>query len=243
MSWRIVSLRTIVTVLAAVTIGALGVASASSLGGIVPKSITSVNASSSAGTPTVLSCDDFSRAAATGTALVSRPVQLPATCGAATWTVHLGTWTITSGQLGAATANATATVSAGQTNASAQATVLNMNGASRAAGVAIDHTGSTRTFLAAVMSGPSTLNLQLSTSGTMSTLATASVTFAASNVLRITRNGSAVTVSIDGTQKIAFTLTAGQISTLSSGTRAGLYWSSGSTVKFTNFLLTTAYAP
>ena len=225
MSWRIVSLRTIVTVLAAVTIGALGVASASSLGGIVPKSITSVNASSSAGTPTVLSCDDFSRAAATGTALVSRPVQLPATCGAA------------------ATANATATVSAGQTNASAQATVLNMNGASRAAGVAIDHTGSTRTFLAAVMSGPSTLNLQLSTSGTMSTLATASVTFAASNVLRITRNGSAVTVSIDGTQKIAFTLTAGQISTLSSGTRAGLYWSSGSTVKFTNFLLTTAYAP
>ena len=73
MSWRIVSLRTMVTVLAAVTIGALGVASASSLGGIVPKSITSVNASSSAGTPTVLSCDDFSRAAATGTAAPTQP--------------------------------------------------------------------------------------------------------------------------------------------------------------------------
>ena len=243
MTFRVRVRRTIAAVLVTAAIGALGTASASSLGGLAPFGLLSTNAALTSGTPTVLGCDDFSRAAATGSALVNRPVQLPAKCGNATWTAHTGTWTITAGQLGAITAGATASIVAGQISASAQATVLNANGTGRTAGVAIDHTGATRTFLAAVVTGGNTLSLQLSTAGVISSLSTIAVTLGVTNVVRITRNGTAVTVSLDGNVRISFTLTAGQVTTLAAGTRAGLYWNAGSTVRFSNFLVTTASTP
>lgn len=201
------------------------------------------NQSGSSGAPTVLTCDTFSLAAATGSALANRPVQLPSKCGSGTWTSNLGTWTITSGQLRGTTANATATINAGQTNVSAQATVLNANGSSRIAGVAINHTGSTRIYLAGVLSGPSTAQLRLVNGSTVTTVASAAVTIGATAVVRITRNGSTVTVSVNGTLAITHTLTSAQITTLSGGTRVGLYWNSGSTIRFTDILATTPASP
>lgn len=231
------------TVSATLFVSSVAISSAATLGGLAAPSLFAVNQTASGGAPTVLTCDDFSRAAATGSALNGRPVQLPANCGAATWTTRLGTWTITSGQLAATTTDATATVAAGQTSISAEATILNANGASRIAGVAIDHTGGTRIYLAGVLSGPSSAQLRLVNGVTVTTLATATVTIGASAVVRITRNASAVTVSVNGIEAIAFTLTAGQITTLAGGTLVGLYWNSGSTVRFTNLLATTPAAP
>jgi len=236
-------LAAIGTVSATLLVSAMSIGHASTLGGMSGQSLLAVNQAASGIAPTVLTCDDFSRAAATGSALNTRPVQLPASCGAATWTTRLGTWTITSGQLAASTTDATATVAAGQTSISAEATILNANGTGRVAGVAIDHTGSTRVYLAGVLSGPSTAQLRLINGGSVSTLASATVTIGASAVVRITRNGSAVTVAVNGTQAISFTLNAAQITTLSGGTLVGLYWNSGSTVRFTNVLATTPVAP
>ena len=244
MNLRVRVRRVIATVVATVAIGALALASASSLGGVVGATLLAGTAAATPTVPAVAGCDDFSKAASTGTALVSRPVQLPAACGAATWTVHLGTWTISAGQLGAATANATASIATGSlTNMTAQTTILNTNATGRTAGVAVDHTGATRTFLLAIVTGGNTVTLQLSNAGTISTITSVAVTLTASTVLRLTRNGTAVTVSVDGVSKIAATLTAGQVTTLSSGTRAGLYWNAGSTVRFTNFLVTQPFAP
>jgi hypothetical protein len=236
-------LAAIGTVSATLLVSATSIGNAATLGGLGARSLLAINQTASGIAPTVLTCDDFSRAAATGSALNGRPVQLPANCGAATWTTRLGTWTITSGQLAASTTDATATVAAGQTSTSAQATILNANGTSRVAGVAIDHTGGSRIYLAGVLSGPSSAQLRLVNGATVSTLASATVTIGATAVVRITRNASAVTVSVNGTQAIAFTLNTTQITTLAGGTLVGLYWNAGSTVRFTDVLATTPVAP
>lgn len=235
--------RWIVAFAAWASVLAIGVANASGLGGLTPRTLEAWNQSGGPGTPTVLTCDNFALPAATGSALASRPVQLPAKCGSFTWTTHRGTWTITTGQLRATTANATASIDTGTTNVSAEATVLNANGGSRIAGIAINHTGATRVYLAAALSGPSTVQLRLINGGTITTLASAPVTIGASAVVRITRNGTTVTVSVNGTLAITRVLTPGQVTTLSGGTRVGLYWNSGSTIRFTNMMATTAASP
>lgn len=217
----------------------VGAASATTFGGLLPLSLEAFDQEGSSGAPTVLTCDDVARAASTGSALNGRPVQLPANCGAATWTTHLGTWTISGGQLAASTnANATATVNAGQTNMTAQATVLNANASGAAAGVAINHTGTSRVYLAGVLAGPTGVQLRLVNGSTVTTLATATATVTASSTVALSRNGSTVTVAVNGTTAITYTLTSTQVTTLSAGTRTGLYWAAGSTVRFTTLLAT-----
>ncbi len=222
---------------------AIGVAHASILGGLTPQTLEAWDQSGTPPTPTVLTCDNFSLAAATGSALASRPVQLPAKCGSGTWTSHLGTWTISFGRLSATTADATASINAGSTNVSAEATILNANGSSRIAGVAINHTGFTRIYLVGALSGPSTAQLRLVNGSTITTLASATVTIDSSAVVRITRSGTTVTVSVNGVLALTQTLTSGQVTTLSGGTRVGLYWNSGSTIRFTDIVATTAASP
>ena len=221
----------------------IGVANAAVLGGLTPTSLVALNQSGSSGAPTVLTCDNFSLSAATGTALASRPVQLPAKCGSGTWAVNNGSWSISSGELNPGGGGATATISAGQTDVSAEATVLNANGGGRVAGVAVDHTGTTRIYLAGVLVGPSTAELRLVNGGSVTTLASSAATIIASTVVRITRNGTAVTVSVDGVLAISYTLSAGQVTTLSGGTRVGLYYDSGGAIRFTNIVATTPAAP
>ena len=191
----------------------------------------------------MITCDDFALSAATGSALVSRPVQLPAKCGAGTWTVHRGTWTINAGQLDPSGGNATATISAGQTDISAEATILNANATSRVAGVSINHTGASRVYLVGVLSDPSTAQLRLVNGGSVSTLASASVTIGASAVVRITRTGTTVTVSVNGMLALTHTLTSGQVSTLSGGLLVGLYWDAGNPIRMTNIVATTPASP
>ena len=225
------------------SVATIGVANASALGGLIPKSLEAWNQTGIASAPTVLTCDNFSLSAATGSALDSRPVQSPSKCGAFSWTSHRGTWMIISGQLATATANATASINAGTTDVSAQATVLNANGSNRIAGVAINHTGATRVFLAAALSGPNSVQLRLVRGNSVTTLASATVTIGASAVVRVTRIGTTVTVSVNGTVALTNTLTSGQVATLSGGTRVGLYWNRGTTIRFTNVLATTAVSP
>lgn len=222
----------------ALAIAPMGAASATTFGGLAPRSLRAIDQAGTSGAPTLLTCDDFGRAAPTGAALASRPVQLPANCGSATWTSHRGTWSISSGRLGAATANATATVNAGQTNMTAQATVLNGNAGGAIAGVAINHTGTSRVYLAGVLAGGTGVQLRLVTGATVTTLVTGTATVTATSTVTLRRNGSTVTVAVNGVTAITYTLTAGQVTTLSGGTRTGLYWAAGSTVRFTNMFAT-----
>ena len=222
---------------------AIGVANASVLGGLTASSLAAWNQAGTLATPTVLTCDGFALPAATGSALNGRPVQLPAQCGTGIWSVHRGTWTISSGQLDPSGGGATASISAGQTNVSAEATVLNANGSSRVAGVAIDHSGATRIYLVGALSGPGTVQLRLVNGGSVTTLASTTATITASTVVRITRNGTAVTVSVNGVLRISHTLSSGQVTTLSGGTRVGLYFDSGAAIRFSNIVATTASSP
>ena len=235
--------RLVTIALSMVTIGGLCVAHAAALGPLSSSGLASFDSSATPGAPAVITCDGFALAASTGTALNNRPVQLAANCGAGIWTTNRGTWTITSGQLSASTPHATATISAGLTNVSAQATLLDANGTSRAAGVAINHTGPSRIYLAAVLSGGNTAELRLIDGNSVSTLAAVAATVTASTVVRITRVGTAVTVSVNGAQVLTFALTPGQVSTLSGGTRVGLYWNSGTSIRFTDIVATQAVAP
>lgn len=218
-------------------------AAAGTLGGLTTQQVAAWDAPATISTPAIITCDDFSRASATGSALANRPVQLPATCGSGVWSTELGTWTIGAGQLAASSANATATISAGQTDISATATILNAHGGGRIAGVAIDHSGSTRKYLAATLSGPNTVQLRLVDGSTITILASASASITATTVIRITRAGSTVTISVNGTLALTYTLSAGQITTVATGTKVGLYWNSGTTVRFTNISATQPSAP
>lgn len=221
----------------------VGVANASMLGGLTPNTLESWSQSGSSGAPTVLTCDSFSLSAATGSALASRPVQLPGKCGGGTWTIDRGTWTIGSGQLNPGGGNATATIGAGQTDVSAEATVLSANGSNRVAGVAIDHSGATLIYLVGALSGPNAVQLLLVNGGSVTTLASSTAAINTTTAVRITRNGFAVTVSVDGLLEISYTLSAAQASTLAGGTRVGLYFDSGNAIRFTNMMATTAASP
>lgn len=222
---------------------AIGVANAASLGGLTPKSLVAWNQSGSAGAPTVLTCDNFSLAAATGSALANRPVQLPGKCGSGTWTIHVGSWSISSGQLNPSSSDTTATISAGQTNISAEATVIGANGNNRIAGVAIDHTGASLIYLVGALSGPDTAELLLVNGGSVTALASSAATINATTVVRITRNGTAVSISVDGVLVMSYTLSASQVTTLSGGTGVGLYYDRGGAIRFTNIVATTPASP
>lgn len=242
MWWRLLR-RTgsvVVVVSTAAMACAFGAAGAATLGGLAPGTVYSSDAAVTAGAPTILGCDNFALAASTGAGLAGRPAQLPANCGGASWAVHLGTWTITGGQLQARTRNASATLDASRTDVSAQATVLDVNGGGNAAaGVAIDHSGASRVFLAGVVASGNQAELRLVNGGSVTTLATGAVAVSATSVVRLTRVGTAVTLQVNGATVVSHTLTPAQASLLT-GTRAGLYWGRGNAVRFADFLVTQA---
>ena len=182
-------------------------------------------------------------ASATGAAMASRPVQLPANCGAGTWTSHTGTWSITTGQAGSTSvANANASFPVGSTDMTAEVTMLNANAAGRIGGVTVSHTGTTRIYVAGVVSALNQVQIRFVNANTVTTLATATVTIGASAVLRLTRQGTAITLRVDGTIRATATLTAAQVTSLAAGTRAGLYTSSSSSLRFTRIFVTTPFA-
>lgn len=221
----------------------LGVASASSLGGLPSKTLAAWNKPGLPTTPTVLTCDNFALPGASGSLLDGRPVQLPSNCGSGYWTVHAGTWKIKSGELDPKGGDSTATISAGQTNVSAEATVLHADGRNRVAGIVINHNETAGSYLVGALSGPDVSELLLVNGGSVTTIATASATIGASSVVRISRNGTAVAVSVDGLVRISYTLTAGQVATLSGGTSVGLYFDSGNAIRFTDVMATTPASP
>jgi hypothetical protein len=236
--------RVVLAVFVTAVVGTAGSAGAASLGGAKARTLLSFTVPVSlAATPTVLACDSFSLPAATGVNLDGRPVQPPSSCGSARWTVIAGNWTIDASGLRGNSGGASAIVNAGQTNVSAQATLVNLNGGGRVAGLAIDHSGSSRTFLAAVLNGGNQLLLQISVAGRATTLSTTTVTTTATTVLRVTRIGTTVYASVDGVLKATLALTPAQVTTLAGGTATGFYWSGGNTVRFSSLLVTTPFSP
>jgi hypothetical protein len=241
-SWRWLrrSHLPLAVVTTAVVVGAFGSASAASFGGLRAGTIFTSSAAVTNAAPAVLACDNFALAAATGAALDNRPGQVPSNCANAVWTVHSGTWTIATGQLQVRTNDSSATVAAGGVDVSAQTTVLNANaGRTRAAGVAINHSGASQVFLAGVVVSGNLAQLRLVSGTTVTTLATAAATVGAASVVRLTRQGTAITLRVDGSVVLTFTLTPAQVATLT-GTRTGLYWSRGNSLRFTDFVATQA---
>jgi hypothetical protein len=235
--------RVTLSTLLAVALATLGSASASTLGGAVPASLLTRDQASTATTPTVLACDDFSRAAPTGANLSSRPPQLPATCGTTTWTTPTGTWTVSAGQATTAgtTPNSTAAINVGRGDlVRAQATVVGANVATRSAGVLIGQANNGNTYLAGVLVGAAEVQLRYFDGKSSSVLATATTTVGGTTTVSISRSGTSVSVGVDGSTPLTFVLSSAQATALS-GNRAGLYWGSGSSGApgFTHFSVTT----
>jgi hypothetical protein len=156
------------------------------------------------------------------------------------WTVHSGTWTIAAGQLRAGSNDSSATVDVGGTDVSAQATVLNAGGGNgRAAGVAINHSGASQVYLSGVVASGSVAELRLVSGTTVTSLSSAAAAVGASAVVRLTRQGTLVTLQVDGVAVLTYTLSPDQVATLT-GTRTGLYWSGGNPVRFADFVATQA---
>jgi hypothetical protein len=248
--------RTIAAVTMTAAIAALGAASAASLGPVRSTSLASFRSVGTVPIPTttttlppgvqILLCDTFSIAASTGTALNQRPVQPPATCGGRQWTVLSGNWLIQSGEVSVSASRSLVTITSGARNISAQATVLHGNVATAQSGVAIDYSNRVKNFLVGAINGSGSVQLLMVTNaGDPVVLASSTATITGNDVIRITRIDTKVTVSLNGTVRVTYTLTAADAANLTRGTRTGLYFNYNSlnAVRFTNFLATTPTAP
>ena len=103
---------------------------------------------------------------------------------------------------------------------------------------AADYPCFTTKELAGVLAGPTGVQLRLVNGSSVTTIATGTATVTATSTVAIRRVGSTVTVAVNDTTAITYALTAAQVTTLSGGTRTGLYWAAGSTVRFTTMLAT-----
>jgi hypothetical protein len=234
--WR--RLATLATgVAACVAVGSVVIAGfAAGLGVLNSGSIGSWSESQTANSPTVISCDDFTGADG---ALSGRSVADPTACGSYAWTTHVGTWSVISDEAAAdGTSGANATLDVSVINATVHATISGLV-ASRDGGLVLNHDGAS-TFLAAALlaGGGGTVELRLVDLGVGTTLASAALALTAADELSLTRDGSAVTVRVNGVTMISHTLTGGESATLGTGGRAGLY-ASNSNVLFDDLRVTT----
>jgi hypothetical protein len=227
---------------AVVLVGALVSASAASLG-VTSRRLMAFSDPNTVAAPPVISCDNFARPTVRGNQLDGRPVQLPAACGTSTWQINTGTWRITGGRADASGANATATIPAGRTEVSVEASFINGNNASRVGGVTLAHSGGTSPrFLAVALAGPNGVQIRISNGTTVTTIATATATYGSPARLRATLKAGVVTVSVNGVVVLTHTLSAANLALINGNTRAGLYDDQGS-MKFDDFLLTEAWPP
>lgn len=232
---------TAMAIVMACGLATVGTAGAATLGGITSRTLLSINQSVSFVAPTILRCDDFSRAASTGTAINNRPVQLPANCGVATWTVSSGNWNIINGTQARAQGGAgVATVPVGVSDMSVESSLQVDNG-TRTGGITVSHNTATNTYLGAMVSGTNQVQVQYVANGGVTTLATVSVTLGTNPTFRLTRQGTAVTLTVNGAVVSTLTLTAARATTLSAGTRAGMYRPNNGLrgARFYNFLATS----
>ncbi|MFM2076721.1 MAG: hypothetical protein RJA49_611 [Actinomycetota bacterium] len=230
--------RISVAVIGATLIASLGTASAATLGGLSAKTLFGQSGAVGVLAGTTVTCDNFTAGASS--AIDGRAVQLPAACGARTWTRGRGTWTITTGQAGStSSANASVYVPVGSTDVSVEATLFNLAG--QVGGVALSHTGTGRIYVAGVVSATNTVQIRLVNRNTVTALASAPFTIGATVRLRLTRQGSTLTLRVNGTVAVTATLTAAQITSLTGGTSAGLYAAASATIRFDDFLVTTPF--
>jgi hypothetical protein len=181
--------------------------------------------------PALITCDNFDGPDGD---LAARAVTSTSRCGAFTWTVEQGVWSVVGGHLEVdGTADATATVPIAAIDATVVATVAG------GGGVVLDHDGAA-TYLAAVLTpgAPGSVDLLLMAGGAPTTLASAAVASGPYASLSLTRDGSSVTVAVDGAVIVDHTLIPAEIAALGTGDRGGLYASNASS-QFDNLRVTT----
>jgi hypothetical protein len=217
--------------------GAVVAGFAASLGPLSSKSLGAWSTALAAGAPSVAVCDNFEGADGT---LQGRAVSTAAHCGVETWDVDHGSWSVVSGTAQSdGTTDAVATVGTALSDATVDVTIVGVDAASQRGGLVLDHDG-IGTYLAAVIVGDATshVDLVLVNGGVPTTLSSADVTIGPVATLSLTRDGSTVTVLVDGSTIIEHTLGPGDIATLGSGTRAGLY-ASNTSAQFDNLRVTS----
>lgn len=242
--------RTLVVVLTIALTSTLGVASAATLGlrsdtllsidsnqrppTLPPTTTTTIPPTTTTTAPTAITCDNFTTGGPAGNNLDGRPQQ----CGTGAWNSDSGEWTIVGGgRVRTRHDDATVSIEVGSSNVTVQATVENSNGANRAGGVSLSHNGDRREHLAAVIVGPGTLQIRLVRNTNFTVLASAAITPNQTQVVRFTRIGNNLTVRLNGTIRLTYTLTAAQASQ-ATGTRAGLYQEEGTALRYSNFFVT-----
>lgn len=220
---------------ALVAVSGLVGASASGLS-LDTASLTSFSNTGVTAGPPKVTCDNFTN----NGNLSGRAVRNASSCGVYTWTAHTGSWTTNGGQARPSnTANATATVAAGSRDRTVQVVVSNAGGGSDVAGLALAHNGSSATprYLAVALVGSSTVQLRLVNGTTVTTIASATTTVTSNTLLRASLRSGVVNIWVNGSLRMTRTLTAGQQTTISAGTRYGLYDNANSG-RYDNFLLT-----
>lgn len=230
--------RRVVTVTSAASLLLVGIAHATSLGGLAAGSLLAIDPAGTVTTPSTIGCDNFT--GTTGATMAGRTATVAGSCASRVWTVHVGTWTIQSNKAASsATASAVATQNSATVNSTDTVVLTSLNTLGRSGGLVLSHDGAS-TYLAAVMidGSPDRVELRLVVSGTATVLATVNPTFATTNTLQFARSNSTVTVTLNGGSIINATLTAAQITSLGAGARAGLF-GGDSGVRFDDFLVTS----
>lgn len=230
--------RWLVAFIAAMSVLPLASAGAASLGGLTSRTLKGYQFAAVNVAPTVLACDRFSLNSTNNQSLNNRLVQAPAQCGTAQWKIDAGSWRINQGLADPGNGFALASIPVGVSNMSTQSTVINASGGNRIGGVTVSVSNNGSTYLVGTISAPGTVQVRIVNNSVSTTLQSASVAIGANSTLRLTRNGTTVTLKVDNTIAITRTLTTTQANLLT-GTRAGMFWDAGNPVRFQDFLVTT----
>ena len=215
-----------------------GVGYATTLGSLAARSMLGIDIATTVSTPAVIGCDNFT--GTTGATMVARAATAAAACSNRVWTSLRGTWTIQSNKAASsATASAVVTEDTLTANSTGQVVLSSLNTTGRSAGLVLSYDGVNSYLAAVLISGsPNRAELRIVLSGTPTVLATATPAITASNTLSLSRSGSTVTVTVDGNTLITNTLSAPNVTSLGSGTRAGLFGGDAN-VRFDDFLVTS----
>lgn len=130
-----------------------------------------------------------------------------------------------------------ATVDVGSSHATVAVDVVGGGANNRRGGVVVAHASTGPVYLAAVLEGPDALRVNIVSGNSTTTLATAPVPIGAVARLELTRSSTAVTVTVDGVQRVTLSLTDEQDAALN-GTGAGLYKAQGTPAEFDDFEVT-----
>ena len=155
-------------------------------------------------------------------------------CGGGTWNTTGGNWHVVNGKLKANATTSIAWSPGPSPYVTVNVDVIGTDKKNREGGAIVSFDPATGSYIAAILVGPSTVQLRTVIGGSTTVLGSYSISLPNDARLTLSRSTTQVTVSLDGVPTLWAPIAAASFP----GTAAGLYHDGGPAVEFDNYLVT-----